>query len=103
MRLFVRTNEAGLRDAAAAVSAARPVRRLRSASYWDSYEPSNNPRADYEQASGFEAKARATTKALFDLRDPSNPTAPNDPRPSYDTRSSFNPAARRLLRDPNSQ
>ena len=44
---------------------------------------------------------RSTTRALFDLRDPSNPTAANDPRPSYDSRPSFNPPARRMLRDPN--
>lgn len=102
VRLFVRTNETGIRDTtAAAVGAARPVRRLRSASYWDAVEAPNNPRADYDSASDFEAKARNTTKALFDLRDPANPTAPNDPKPSYDTRPSFNPPGRRMLRDPN--
>lgn len=102
MRLFVRTNESGIRDtSAAAVGAARPVRRLRSASFWDAVEAPNNPRDAYDSASDFEAKARNTTKALFDLRDPSNPTAPNDPKPSYDTRPSFNPPGRRLLRDPN--
>lgn len=104
LRLFVKTNETGIRDTtAAAVGAARPVRRLRSASFWDAVEAPNNPRADYEDASDYEAKARSTTKALFDLRDPLNPTAPNDPKPSYDTRPSFNPPARRLMRDPNSQ
>ncbi len=102
LRLFVRTNEAGLRDATAAVTAARPVRRLRPGSYWDAVEPPNNPRSDYEDASDFDTKARNTTRALFDLRDPSNPTSPNDPKPSYDTRPSFNPPGRRLLRDPNS-
>lgn len=104
LRLFVRTNETGIRDAtAASVAAAKPVRRLRSASYWDAVEAPNNPRSVYDDASDYEAKARNTTRALFDLRDPSNPTAPNDPKPSYDTRPSFNPPNRRILRDPNSQ
>lgn len=99
LRLFVRTNETGLRDTATAAFAAKPVRRLRPASYWDTYDPPNNPRADYEDASDYETKARNTTRALFDLRDPLNPTSPNDPKPSYDTRPSFNPPGRRLLRD----
>ncbi len=96
MRLFVKTNETGIRDTtAAAVGAARPVRRLRSASFWDATEAPNNPRAAYDDASDFEAKARNTTKALFDLRDPLNPTSPNDPKPSYDSRPYFNPQSKR--------
>ncbi|NBR85067.1 MAG: hypothetical protein EBS84_08135 [Proteobacteria bacterium] len=102
MRLFVRTNESGIRDTtAASVAAAKPVRRLRSASFWDAVEAPNNPRSDYDSASDYETKARNTTKALFDLRDPANPTSPNDPKPSYDTRPYFNPSGRRMLRDPN--
>ena len=102
LKLFVKTNEAGQRDTtASSVAAAKPVRRLRSASYWDAVEAPNNPRADYDDASDYETKARNTTRALFDLRDPSNPTDPNDPKPSYDSRRSYNPQSRRLLRDPN--
>ena len=102
LSLFVKTNESGRRDAtAASAAAAKPVRRLRSASFWDAVEAPNDPRAAYDSGSDYEAKARNTTKALFDLRDPLNPTAPNDPKPSYDTRPSFNPPGRRVVRDPN--
>lgn len=92
MRLFVRTNEVGMRDATRAAHAATHIRRMRSAMYWDNVEASNNPRADYQDGSDYEAKARNTTKALADLRDPDlPPSSPNDPRPSYDSRPFFNP------------
>lgn len=96
MRLFVRTNEVGMRDATRAAHSATHIRRMRGAMYWDNVEASNNPRADYQDGSDYEAKARNTTRALSDLRDPSQPpSSPNDPRPSYDSRPSFNPAGRR--------
>ncbi|MFA6547180.1 MAG: hypothetical protein WCS99_22375 [Limisphaerales bacterium] len=102
LRLFVKTNESGKTAASiAAVGAAKPVRRLRSASFWDTEEAPNNPRSDYDTATDYETKARNATKALFDLRDPHNPTSPNDPKPSYDTRPYFNPPGRRMVRDPN--
>lgn len=100
LRLFIKTNHVGARDALNSVDAARPVRRLRPASYWDYNEPSNNPRADYDTASDYEAKARNTTKSVFDLRDPAAQVGANDPRPSYDSRPSFNPPNRSPIRTP---
>lgn len=96
MRLFVRTNEAGKRDALTAIHGAQHIRRLRPASFWDGVEASNNPRADYQDGNDYEAKARNIFNALGDLRDPSRPQADaNDPRPSYDSRTSYNPNRRK--------
>lgn len=93
LSLFVKTNEAGLHNTVRGIDTALSVRRLRPASYWDGIEASNNPRADYQDGSDYEARARRTGRGLLDLRDPSKPPpGPNDPRPSYETRPFYNPA-----------
>lgn len=92
LRLFIKTNGTGLRDTVRGLDTAQNVRRLRSASFWDGIEAPNNPRADYQNGTDYEAKARLAGRALLDIRDPQQPPAgPTDPRPSYETRSYFNP------------
>lgn len=92
LRLFIKTNGTGLRDTARGLDAAQHVRRMRSASFWDGVEAPNNPRADYQNGTDYEAKARNVGRALQDIRDPAQPNlGPTDPRPSYETRSYFNP------------
>ena len=92
LRLYIKTNGTGLRDTARGLDTAQHVRRIRSASFWDGIEAPNNPRADYQNGADYETKARNATRALIDIRDPLQPPAgPTDPRPSYETRSYFNP------------
>ena len=81
----------------AASKAAAPVRRMRSATYWDSVDAPNNPRAAYDTTADYEANARNNTTSLFDLSDPSHPASPKQIQPSY------NPAGRGLLRAPNTR
>ncbi|MBI5799420.1 MAG: hypothetical protein HZA92_01660 [Verrucomicrobia bacterium] len=96
LRLFVKTNGTGQRDTLRLLDASVHVRRTRSASFWDGVEAPNNPRADYQDGNDYDAKARNATRALADIRDPLQPPAgPNDPRPSYNTRSYYNPTRKK--------
>ncbi len=93
LRHFVKTNGVGQSEPLGLLQTGERVRRLRSASYWDGVEASNNPRADYQNGTDYEAKARQASGGMRDPRDPQQPpAAANDPRPSYNTRPHYNPA-----------
>lgn len=98
LRLFIKTNGTGARDTLRNLDTAQHVRRIRSASFWDGVEAPNNPRADYLTGTDYEAKARNASRALLDIRDPAQPPAgANDPRPSYETRSYYNPVRNNIF------
>lgn len=98
LRHFIKTNGVGESVQLGLLQSGERVRRLRSATYWDGVEASNNPRADYQNGMDYETKARQASGGMRDPRDPQQPpAAANDPRPSYNSRPHFNPARENIF------